>query len=147
MTADKPVANMAEHSPKLAGALKVLVRKLEAMPEPLRGPFLVEGLAPYSQSELSRLSAENDELRKERDEAVKWYLDAIDQRDQYARDASSLQARLSEAVEVLKPFARAANSYDPDEDDGDMDAWDYHPTIGELRRARTFINSFKGDTK
>jgi len=35
------------HDPKLVEALRLIRAKLEATPEPLRGPFLVKGLAPY----------------------------------------------------------------------------------------------------
>lgn len=53
---------------------------------------------------------------------------------------TSLEAENARLREVVRPFARAADSYDPDEDDGDMDAWDYHPTIGDRRRARTALS-------
>ena len=36
------------HSPKLAASLAAIVAKLEALPEPLRGPFIVRGLRPYA---------------------------------------------------------------------------------------------------
>lgn len=39
--------NEKGYDPKLVSALRRLVEKLEAMPEPLRGPFLVKGLKPY----------------------------------------------------------------------------------------------------
>lgn len=35
------------HDPKLVAALASLVKRLEATPEELRGPFLVHGLKPY----------------------------------------------------------------------------------------------------
>lgn len=35
------------HDPKLVAALASLVKRLEATPEGLRGPFLVKGLKPY----------------------------------------------------------------------------------------------------
>ena len=61
--------------------------------------------------------------------------------------AATLAGRIKVLEEALRPFARAAQSYDPDEDDGDMDAWDYRPTIGELRFARLALNATPQDGK
>lgn len=43
-----PTGIEAAHDPKLVDALRTIKARLEALPEPLRGPFLVKGLAPYA---------------------------------------------------------------------------------------------------
>jgi hypothetical protein len=48
MTPDQANTTVSDQDPKLVAALRTLKAKLEALPEPLRGPFIVEGLAPYA---------------------------------------------------------------------------------------------------
>jgi hypothetical protein len=43
-------------------------------------------------------------------------------------------------AEALKPFAEAADVYDPSEDEEWASAWAHEFTIGSLRRARTALN-------
>ena len=51
MTAiSEALSDERKHSPELVAALLNLKTKLEALPEPLRGPFVVEGLKPYLRS-------------------------------------------------------------------------------------------------
>jgi hypothetical protein len=38
--------------------------------------------------------------------------------------------------EALRPFARIADHYEPDEEDGQQHIWSHLPTIGEVRHAR-----------
>lgn len=40
---------------------------------------------------------------------------------------------------ALKPFAKEADRYDPDEGDDDRPAWDTQFTIGVFRRARAAL--------
>lgn len=42
--------------------------------------------------------------------------------------------------EALEPFAEAAESYDPDEEDGAGAAWAHDFTIASLRRARSALS-------
>jgi hypothetical protein len=55
-------------------------------------------------------------------------------------DFSPIIERLAEALE---PFAKAADSYDPDEGDGKYVAWAHGFSIGSLRKAREALALFK----
>ena len=44
--------------------------------------------------------------------------------------------RIEKLEAALKPFAKWADAYDPDEGDDHLEAWDHAPTIGMLRAAR-----------
>lgn len=48
-----------------------------------------------------------------------------------------MEKRIAALEEALKPFAEAADAYDPDEGDDRDVAWAHDFTIGSLRRART----------
>jgi len=136
---DKPVANMAEHSSEVGEILNELADMSE-------GDVLDEFQAVAllkAKTELSRLSAENAELRKERD-ALKQHAELASLVVHGSKEyAETLEARLSEALEALRPFADAAQSYEPDEGDNADVAWAHDFTIGSLRRAHTFLNSIK----
>lgn len=68
-----------------------------------------------------------------------------EERDALARQAEALQRENAELREGLKPFADAAQLYDPPEgDDGDV-AWAHDFTIGSLRRARTLLKGAGDD--
>lgn len=56
-------------------------------------------------------------------------------------DVAALVAEIRELREALKPFAGAADSYDPDDGDDKMIAWSHDFTIGSLRRARSAIRT------
>jgi len=58
--------------------------------------------------------------------------DYIAQHEAMAEEITRLRA-------ALEPFAKAADRYDPDENDGFQEAWDWTPTIGMLRRARAAL--------
>lgn len=49
-------------------------------------------------------------------------------------------------LEALKPFAAMAAAYDPEDGDGEQEAWAFNarPTIGQLRKARAAINRAEG---
>lgn len=123
---DKPVANMAERLRPRHIADEPLARAVVSDDHMERrravSAYLVENNALKSEAsaELSRLSAENAELRKERDEAV----------------------------EMLKPFAEYMgetgdlNHKGQPLPDSEGVGWVYL-TQGDFRRARTFINSIK----
>ena len=53
--------------------------------------------------------------------------------------ATTAEAQVVAMREALEPFADAANSYDPDEDDGHTVAWNHDFTLASLRRARTAL--------
>jgi len=55
-----------------------------------------------------------------------------------------LQKELETAREALEPFARVADSYEPDEGDDACVAWAHDFTIGSLRRARDARRTTKG---
>jgi hypothetical protein len=50
-----------------------------------------------------------------------------------------LRAENDRLREALKPFADAADQYDPDEGDDANEAWSIDVTIGDLRRARAAL--------
>ena len=50
-----------------------------------------------------------------------------------AREAAD---RIEKLEAALRPFAKWADAYEPDEGDGHLEAWDHAPTIGMLRAAR-----------
>ena len=54
-----------------------------------------------------------------------------------APEIATLRTLIARAVEALEPFADAASSYDPDDDDDNHAAWARDFTIGSLRKART----------
>ncbi|WP_062233094.1 hypothetical protein [Aureimonas sp. N4] len=57
-------------------------------------------------------------------------------------EAVPVAAQPGEAVrEALKPFAEAANKYDPPEDDDHLMAWGCHFTLGQMRQARAALAS------
>ncbi|MBB5040850.1 hypothetical protein [Shinella fusca] len=56
-----------------------------------------------------------------------------------ARQAEALQRENAELREALKPFAHAAQFYDPPENDDCHVAWGHDFTIGSIRRARALL--------
>lgn len=70
------------------------------------------------------------------DEAI---ADFTKEREALEAENNRLRALLDEAVEVVRPFAETAASYDPNEDDGHLAAWAHDLTISSLRRARAFL--------
>ena len=61
-----------------------------------------------------------------------------------AAEITRLQKELETAREALEPFARVADSYEPDEGDDACVAWAHDFTIGSLRRARDARRTTKG---
>jgi len=57
---------------------------------------------------------------------------------------SDLREQVEKAREALEPFARVADSYEPDEGDDACVAWAHDFTIGSLRRARDARRTTKG---
>ena len=57
--------------------------------------------------------------------------------------ADALAAKVEGMEKALKPFAKEAVKYDPDDGDGDFPPWDSHNvwTIGDLRTARAALGS------
>lgn len=56
------------------------------------------------------------------------------------------RSALAEAVDVMRPFAREAANYDPDEGDGPETPWcRLDMTIGHLRAARAFVQQHEGE--
>ena len=51
------------------------------------------------------------------------------------------EARVKVLEEALRPFAKEAEQYDPDEGDGGQSAWASYFTIGSLRIARAALAS------
>lgn len=85
---------------------------------------------------LSRTPSELDRLRRELAEA----------REFRAILEGHLSAAIddyNEALKALEPFAEAAASYDPPENDDGHAAWAHDFTIGSLRRARAAIAKVK----
>lgn len=52
-------------------------------------------------------------------------------------EAEAAEVLVAEMREALEPFATAADSYDPPENDDGWAAWAHDFTIGSLRKART----------
>ncbi len=52
--------------------------------------------------------------------------------------------RIEKLEAALRPFAKWADAYDPEENDDDREAWDHAPTIGMLRAARNAMGELKG---
>ena len=52
---------------------------------------------------------------------------------------------VAELMAALEPFAGAADSYDPDENDDRNVAWAHDFPIGALRRARTALQRARGE--
>lgn len=57
---------------------------------------------------------------------------------------SDAEAHVKSLEEALRPFADAAQSYDPDEGDDTTIAWAHGFTIGSLRRARAALGGGNG---
>ncbi len=67
-----------------------------------------------------------------------------------------LLAKLAKAVEALEPFAKAAETWEPDDGDSGLGARIEHPhhglerhaefTFGDLRRARATLAEIKGES-
>ena len=72
------------------------------------------------------------------------------------RQVANLEAKLAKAVEALEPFAKAAETWEPDDGDSGLGARIEHPhhglerhaefTFGDLRRARATIAEIKGES-
>lgn len=88
--------------------------------------------------EIAKLKAERDEALKTRDSQRKkrWGESGL----KLSRETPHT-SQLEQAERVIKPFARQAKSYEPDEGDGNHLAWDLGNvvTIGELRAASQWI--------
>ena len=110
-----------EFQARIAGLEDVLEEKRENINE-------LRGLLEYSENSIALLER-------------KW---------QFQMDrADASQARLSEAVKVLEPFAEAAECIDANDDYSSAPIWE-HPaamniTIGDIRRAQRFITTLGGD--
>lgn len=66
--------------------------------------------------------------------------------DAAVEELISKRSALAEAVEVMRPFAREAANYDPDEGDGPETSWcRLDMTIGHLRAARAFVQQHEGE--
>jgi hypothetical protein len=74
----------------------------------------------------------------------------------YDAKTDELEAKLAKAVEALEPFARAAETWEPDDGDSGLGARIEHPhhglerhaefTFGDLRRARATLAEIKGES-
>lgn len=74
-----------------------------------------------------------------------WYAECIAAREEYRTEAAMLRAQVETLRESLRPFATAAETYEPDEGDDYVDAWDTKFTIGDLRRAARALAETKTD--
>ena len=54
-------------------------------------------------------------------------------------DIENQEKRIEKLEAALRPFAKWADAYEPDEGDGHLEAWDHAPTIGMLRAARNAL--------
>ena len=52
--------------------------------------------------------------------------------------------RIEKLEAALRPFAKWADAYEPDEGDDHLEAWDHAPTIGMLRAARKALEGKDG---
>jgi uncharacterized protein with LGFP repeats len=98
--------------------------------------------------ELEEARATNEQLRGETylasAEAAEFHRDnAVTMWDAERARATAAEAKVARMGEALKPFADAADSYDPDEGDDRHAAWAHDFTIGSLRRARSALQSEK----
>ena len=99
---------------------------------------ILNDLAPYEEAaEITRLQKERDGIDEERRTALALVLERNAQ-------IQALQKELETAREALEPFARVADSYEPDEGDDACVAWAHDFTIGSLRRARRSRRTTKG---
>jgi len=89
------------------------------------------------EAEITRLQKERDGIDEERRTALALVLERNAQ-------IQALQKELETAREALEPFARVADSYEPDEGDDACVAWAHDFTIGSLRRARDARRTTKG---
>lgn len=124
MTAiSEALSDERKHSPELVAALLNLKTKLEALPEPLRGPFVVEGLKPYLRSgnggEVRVKALEWEDAGEEEWTAESlcgsYYLPLIGSRYNVllncAGNGGMFQTRLAEALDIdeAKAFCEADN--------------------------------------
>jgi len=62
----------------------------------------------------------------------------------YLSNKRVLDDRIKKLEAALRPFAKWADAYDPEENDDDREAWDHAPTIGMLRAARKALEGKDG---
>lgn len=140
---------MSDRGEGLAAALKVLVERLEATPEELRGPFLVKKLRPYLGHAASG-SVLVDQLRLYAGNHPNDY------RNQAADRIEALSAKLKLAEAVLEPFAKfdvgladegifSIPDGHPLLGEGLGDSWRPAVTVGDFRAARATLHSIRED--
>jgi hypothetical protein len=64
--------------------------------------------------------------------------------EQYEKERTEAADRIEKLEAALRPFAKWADAYDPEENDDDIEAWDHAPTIGMLRAARKALEGKDG---
>lgn len=92
---------------------------------------------PYALCRELRTRAETAERKLA--ETEQDYEIAAHERDAITSEVAELQRKLAEAVEALRPFAKAAKPYDPPEDDDHHEAFNTKFPIGHLRRAAKIV--------
>jgi len=97
---------------------------------------------------IEALRAESERLQQDLDAALRANaaLDAVI--DRCRLDATTAEAKLEEAAKVLEPFVEAAECIDANDDYSSAPIWEHasamNITIGDLRRARSFLANLKG---
>lgn len=89
---------------------------------------------------ISQQDAELERVRRELEEAKEF-------RSILEGHLSAAIDDYNEALKALEPFAEAAASYDPPENDDGHAAWAHDFTIGSLRRARAALRAKAEETR
>lgn len=95
---------------------------------------------------LARSSERIAHAEKERDRHEGDALEASQLADDNARRTRIAEARLAEAMEIIKPFALICD-LDVKADQGDLDSVYPMVAVGRLRAARAFLDAVSGSTE
>lgn len=107
-----------------------------------------------AQHDADEAEAYAEEVEADRKKTYEALLKVTRIHDEVEAKLAECEARLGKAVEALEPFARAAETWEPDDGDSELGARIEHPhhglerhaefTFGDLRRARATLAEIKG---